>query len=147
LADNFRCYTYTSMWKGKGSVTFMGLKEDVELAKTLFQYAILYIQYQTQLVRRKLRKQGINTGGAANDYIQGFLAGLKTQFDEQVAANCWAVALVKDEAVEKKYQDMTFEKGKPKQVRRQYNKEAYEKGYQHGKNFDKPAGQIKVGEE
>lgn len=157
LGDNFRCYVYveegrkysngvTSKTHKADRVVFMGLKDDVETCKTCFNYAMMYVQYQTQRVRRKVRKEGRDTGGVANDYIVGFINGLKDKFTEQVAANCWAVALVKDPELTEKFNQISLTNSQTKFKRRR-DEEAYNMGYQQGKTFDKPSGFIKGGGE
>lgn len=145
IAQNFRCYLYISTWGGKSATTFMGLKQDVEISKALFQYALLFIKYQCQLVRRKVRKQGLPTDGVANDYISGFLSGLHTRFQEQVENNNWGLVLVKDNDLVAAFEEMNLQKrSKEHRVTRAHNAAAYAKGFEHGKSFDKPAGQIEA---
>ena len=144
LANNFRCYLYMDRVTGGGSrVMFMRLRDDVEITKVLFQYAMINIHYQTQRMRRKIRKQGTPTDGIAVDYTRGFLNGLRDKFREQVDTNQWGLVLVKDSDVVEAYDKMSFTKGKPIFTpRRAFNDDAYNTGYKHGKSFDKPAGQI-----
>lgn len=156
LGDNFRCYTYieqgykygngvTSSYHKASRIVFLGLKDDVETCKACFHYAMMYIQYQTQRVRRKVRKQGRDTSGVANDYIIGFIKGLEDKFKEQVAVNCWALVLMKDSEVTEEYDKLSLTNSKTK-FKRRMDPEAYNLGYQHGKTFDKPSGFIKGGE-
>lgn len=146
LADNFRCFTYITGLPNRKAIMFMGFPEDIEVAKACFQYAVLFINYQTQRVRKDVRKQGRDTKGVANDYISGFITGLRDKFKEQVDTNQWALVLVRPQELVQAIGDMDLQPGKRHQYTRRHDADAYNRGYQHGKNFTRPEGALKEGE-
>lgn len=143
LADNFRCKFFaTTQGKGYSQVTFLGLKSDVETIKTLFNFATLTLKYQTQRLRTKYRKEGKPTDGIANDYIAGFLKGLKDKFAEQVSQNGWGLVLVTGAAVIKSFEAMNLgSKAAPKH-KRAHDSDAYGLGIERGRAFNSPTGHI-----
>lgn len=58
IADNFRCYAYTTRYgAGYTKISFMGVKEDVELAVEVFNYAVEIIEYQARKYRKDRKKE------------------------------------------------------------------------------------------
>lgn len=142
LADNFRCYTF---WRNSGrhqKLIFMGVKEDVEVCQTLFNYSILFVTQQAVKLRKKARKEGNSTDGLMNDYVSGFLSGLSDRYQEQVKKNDWGLILVKDAELITQYEAMTIKIGKESTITRAFNNEAYQTGYKHGRALSDPVKQL-----
>ena len=143
LADNFRCkFFVTTSGKGYSQVTFLGLRSDVETTKTLFSFAVLTLKYQTQRLRSKYRKEGKPTNGIANDFISGFLKGLKDKFVEQVSQNGWGLIIVTGAAVIKHFEDMNLGSKSAPGFKRAHDSEAYGLGVERGRSFNSPTGHL-----
>lgn len=140
IAENFRCYSYTRTGFGKSRLFFLGVKEDVELAKELFEFAVNVLE---RSVRNYLRKQREERGdsyegsGLRNDYILGFIDGLKEKFAEQVEELCLTPALVKDEELVEVYERRNFRRGRSSSVSRSFDGNAYSSGHREGKSLSK----------
>lgn len=137
VADNFRCFTYYRTRDRKSRILFLGEKEDAKIAREVMLYAqqsieILSISY--------LDNNGIegmsNRTAVRNDYIVGFLNGLRERFKEQVKQNDWGLVVVAGEEVVQKYEQMNIVKGSSSSVNRSNNPEAIAAGYDDGKSMD-----------
>jgi hypothetical protein len=140
IGDNFRCYTYTRTGGGKSRIIFLGVKGDVELAKELFEFAVNVLE---QSVRRYLRKERRERGeeyestGLRNDFIIGFIDGLREKFSEQVKELNLMPMLVKDDALVEVYEKRSFTSGTRSRVQRGYDSSAYNSGHREGKSLSK----------
>ena len=137
IARNFRCYNYWRTRNGKSRIVFLGIKEDTQIAREVFQYAQASIEY---LSIRYLDNEGIvdysERTRKRNDYIQGFLSGLSARFREQVETNEWGLILVKDDAVVERHDKMKFNKDPGSSASRGWDSDAIDAGYQDGKSMD-----------
>lgn len=123
---------------------FIGLKEDVELAKTVYGFAVNFIQQNTLSFVKQYKAQHSNYHvGIKNDYMDGWLAGLKSKYDEQVEKNNWGLVLVKDPVVQTAIEELNLKKGQGSSVISGSNREAYANGYKQGREFNSPRGMIK----
>lgn len=143
LADNFKCYVYIQQFKSTGvtSIMFLGMKNDVELVKEVYAYAIKIIDYNSKKYADEHRHLG-RYAGIKNQYIMGFLAGLKVKFDEQVKHNNWGLIVVKDALVEVKFKTMKLGKAPHTRAKVDSNDVARNDGYNHGKQFKPVAGEL-----
>jgi hypothetical protein len=139
LSNNFRCECYISSGSG---LIIMGRQGDVEIARVLYEYALSFIDYQTQKLRGKFRKQGLPTDGIMNDYCVGFMDGLKEKFTSQVENMGFGLILVKDSELVQMYNNLNLKTIKHS-FKRSGNEEAYGTGFNHGKAFDKPEALLK----
>lgn len=137
IANNFKCYCFTRSGNGKSKIVFMGLEEDVEICKIVFTFAVDSIKYNSDLyvTRKGLRGDKANTMAVKNDYIAGYLQGLKDLFAQQVEKEELSLVLIKDEIVVKKYEAMNLTRGRASRVSMSGNSEARSKGYNDGKRF------------
>ncbi|QKE56545.1 hypothetical protein [Bacillus phage YungSlug] len=201
IADNFKCYTYVQRGHKKSNIIFMGLKDDVEVAKLIYNFAHSQITHLAKQYRRKRRKEleeqaipkewkkwdwetaekfaldkgfpgheiaylytmynevpmrkkqltsqlkkhlNVKLDGVAvrNDFIRGFLGGLKEMFAEQVKTNEaeWGLVLVKDDAVVTAYEAMNFKRAKASTVSTNHDTDALNAGFEQGKNFKAGSG-------
>ena len=143
LADNFRCYVYIQKIRSRGitSIIFLGLKDDVELVKEVFAYAIKIIDYNSKKYADEHRELG-RYAGIKNQYILGFLAGLKAKFNEQVKQNNWGLIVVKDALVVAKHSSLHLGKCNHSRAKIDSNDIARNDGYIHGKQFKPIAGEL-----
>jgi hypothetical protein len=141
VGDNFRCKAYRS--KGIVSkVCFIGLKEDVKIAKEIFNYAINTVEICAKNYTIKFKRPGINISGIKNDYIQGFINGLRDKFKEQVESKGFALILVKDDVVIERIEKKGLVKDYRSSHRVNRNQIAKQAGYQQGRNFQNPSRMI-----
>ncbi len=143
IANNFRCYVYISKNRSSGTTQtiFLGLKGDVELAKEVYTYAITLIDHTSKKYAQENKHLGTTTG-IKNQYILGFLAGLKSKFDEQVKNNNWGLIIVKDTLVTQAHAKLHLGFIKPSRMRASYNDTARDAGYIQGKQFTPIAGSL-----
>jgi len=203
IADNFRCYNFQRTYGGFSKIVFLGIKADVEIAKSIFKFATIQIEHHAKQYRRARRKEldalvpkefkeaktfdemlaiakgygvsdyeinkifyackteasrkkqlttafkeklGLTIDGPAlrNDFIRGFLAGLKEKFREQVEVNKeeWGLILVKDGAVVERYNSMKFTTARASSVSTSNDNQAYSAGVKQGKAFNQVSGQL-----
>ena len=200
VAENFKCFIYNSFYGRSHSIVFVGIKEDAEIAKTVFQFAKTSVEYYAKKYVNKKKKEleessgfnfkkmsddevsdlaysvlgaqkiiqlkdkyleektykmrlimaikeklGLNVDAAAlkNDFIMGFLSGLKQQFEDQVEKNDWGLVLVKDEDVVKYMDTLNLSSSKARSsAKRSGDQEAIAAGYKKGKSFSSPKGHL-----
>jgi hypothetical protein len=165
IAKNFRCINYRnyrSTYRGGSSRRiyrhcFVGLKEDVEIAREVFLFAVAAAKSQLSAFCKDWLNSSLGWGYASvpasvkNDYMLGFIQGLRDKFQEQVNKNNWGLILVKDQAVTEYYEDKSkgFKKGRTSQISsgsRDFD-HAYTAGYKDGKRFEAgPSGAKKLSE-
>lgn len=146
IARNFRCKSLKQANHAAQSKLFLlGLKEDVEIARSVFEFAVEAIHFHSGQYLKEVRKKGIPTRGIKNTYILGFITGLKDQFAEQVNKNEWGLVLVVDPVVTEAYERLNRKKGRRCKIKVAEHEEAREKGYLAGKNFNTPTGRLEPG--
>ena len=139
IAKNFCCMYYILRSNSdNGGLIFLGLKEDVELAETVYAFAKEAIVYGTSRYvadyKKNHRKQAYT--GHKNDYMTGWLSGLSAQYEEQVDKNNWGLVLVTDSLVLRAYADLKLRKVKASSRYTANNENAMLAGYQQGKAFN-----------
>lgn len=147
IAKNFRCKCFlrNDHHTRRSKIVVLGLKEDVEIAMRIFDFAVEAIISCSSQYLKEAKKQGLSTKGLKNTYIFGFLSGLKAQFAEQVNQNDWGLILVEDPLVTQAYNELKLRKGRAGSVQTSKHEEARQRGYQDGKNFNSPAGRLEYG--
>lgn len=139
LSENFRCNYYRTLLNNKSKIMFYGLKEDVELVKEAYVFALNQIKF---LADHYIKSNGIKgrtkINAVKNDYISGFLKGLKDMFAEQVQKNNWGLVLVKDALVVQGYKKLSkgFKSSKSSSYSVAENSEARGQGYNDGRSFN-----------
>jgi len=138
IANNFAVKSYIQRSSVNGGLIFLGLKEDVELAETVYVFAKEAIAYGTSRYVEDFKKNHRNQAytGHKNDYMQGWLSGLSAQYEEQVEKNNWGLVLVIDSLVISAYEDLELRKGQASSRYTANNQNAMHTGYQHGKAFN-----------
>lgn len=126
IARNFCCRLY---FHGT-SVVFYGYKKDAQIAVEVFRF--LYEAGNKFAVRyyTKCKKEGKNTKGIMNTYLQGFCAGIKEVLDRQ----CTALMIVIPKEVNESFETMTANwKTKNTHITQSYDAAAYSQGKIDGK--------------
>jgi len=133
IAKNFR----TEVVLSGGGFLFIGLKDDVQISISVFNYACDTLDKGMMKLRRDTRKAGQQTDGLSGDYATGFLSGLSAKFDEQVRTQGWGLILVKDPVVKDKLATYNVKNTNTTGTRltRSGNSDIYNKGYEAGKSL------------
>ncbi|AEG58983.1 hypothetical protein Desru_0699 [Desulforamulus ruminis DSM 2154] len=135
IGKNFRCHPYVTGGKG---IYFIGLKEDVEIAKEIYLYALTTMLYlATNYVKENRNKIiRITSKQLKNDYMIGFLNGLKKRFEEQVESKGYALILAKDALVVQAVEEKNLIKKKGSKIVIAGSLDARQTGYRDGRNFN-----------
>lgn len=142
IANNFRCYGFFT--RGD-SVGFLGLPKDVDIAVEVFAFANKMIKYHASAYMAATSGENRSRNGSVavrNDYIEGYLQGLREKFEEQVAKESLALVLVKDEVVEDAFRGAEFKKAKPHTRRTARDQHAIRNGYADGRKFSMTKGEL-----
>lgn len=143
IAKNFRCEIYVHKVCSGGTIVFLGLKDDVQLAKMVFNFASLAIQNDTVKFVKQFKKQYVVYNvGIKNDFINGWLKGLDAKYKDQVDKNGWGLILVKDPLVQQELKKIHLRKGQKSSVNSGHNNNAYGKGFENGNKFNSPVGAL-----
>lgn len=146
ITSNFRCSLLRVPHQG---LMFVGLAEDVAIAKGIYVFATQVLEKNMKKLRRQYRKQGLSTEGISQDYASGFVAGLNDKYKKQVEKNGWALVLVKDALVVAETEKLIDPKGKgykAKSKPRRGDLGLYTQGYQDGNTLGDNQKQLKEGE-
>lgn len=138
IAKNFKVYVYIKKYYGKTQIVFLGRETDVNIAKMSFEF----IEKAIRRLSRKYTVKHSGGTGVKNDYIKGFLKGLREQFSEQVNKNQWGLVLVIDKDVTSVYNSIKLKKGQSSRIKTNYNQQAVSDGYNTGKNFGVTSGYV-----
>lgn len=138
IADNFRCYAYINRGYRSKTIQFIGLKEDVDLAKMVFSSALEMMNYHA---KKYMKDNHLTGAGIRNTYIGGYMVGLKEQFDEQVKHNDWGLVLVKDAEVKSVYDKLNLRSVRSK-VRMTGDQHAQASGIDQGRQFKVVSGKL-----
>ncbi len=143
ISDNFKCGVYIRRKKSIGitSIRFVGLKNDVETAKQVYLYAVEVISYNCKKYVLQ-NSDRISNKGIKNQYILGFLDGLKSKFVEQIKNNNWGLVIVKDPVVDSALKDLNLKKGGRRNITTNGNEQDRLNGYKDGKNFNVISGKL-----
>lgn len=130
IAKNFRCRGITTPnADGNRDIQFLGFTEDANAAKAVFEYLYHEIYRGVDKVARELAKNNQPRNGECRSYTHGFLAGLRTKFDEQ----CKALMVVTPKEVDEHAATMNLKRGKLRQGG-VTNEAAYTKGFTDAKS-------------
>ena len=141
VGSNFRCVPYWNGWGNHYRLRFIGLETDAQVAKQVYQAARDAVE---KLVRKHLdeRKKEYRRSLTISEamrirssFVGGFLDELREKFREQVAEQCWALALVPDEAVTERVEQMKLKNGERSQAQLSGDLLAFREGFKAGKEF------------
>src|SRR5690606_27836339 len=105
--------------------------------------------YKMRLIMEIKKAVGLDFSAASikNDFISGFLAGLKYSFEQQLKENQeMALVLVRPKENDDEWNKLTMRKAKASIVKREFIQEAIQEGYRQGVEWNAPKGQIEGGE-
>ncbi|MGM1023496.1 MAG: DUF2786 domain-containing protein [Bacillota bacterium] len=154
IAKNFKCNWYRS-WRGERSGKkfyahmLVGFAEDIEIAAAVHAHAEKAIMHHA---REYIKKQGRrikseNKAKYRDEYIRGFMDGLRWKFDQQVKTNGWELAIIVDPILIDEVNNMpgmgTFTIAMPEIVSQ--TRAAYNNGHKQGSDYAYPAGSLKGG--
>lgn len=144
IAKNFKCKAITYKSSGYSSIRFVGFKDDVDVAREVFNYALEIANKKALQYTRKIRERGESTSGVRNDFLIGFIEGLETKFREQVSSDeCLALAIVTPKEVTD-YVDtkLNLRKARVNTINAGGNRDARNEGFKAGKSFNMIKGNI-----
>lgn len=144
ISKNFRCknYIHSTHVSGRNQmqrkIVFMGLEQDVELANAMNKLVIDAIQfYANRYIKlNHITGNRAYTTQAKNDYMKGFIDGLKDKFDEQLSNQEWGLVLVIPKEVEDKFEEVVTGKGIPLKVPKTNSYHNFQSGYEDGYRID-----------
>ncbi len=142
IVKNFKCFMYISRNRidRTTSIKFVGIKNDVETARHVYLYAIEVLSYNCKKYMNK-NKDRISTNGIKNQYILGFLQGLKDKFEEQVKNNSWGLVIMKDPVVEEAHAKLHLKSAR-RNITINGNEQDRLNGYKDGRNFQPISGNL-----
>ncbi|MEG0292748.1 DUF2786 domain-containing protein [Enterococcus sp.] len=151
ISQNFRVKyfmnTKTIGKQAKRQIVFYGLVKDLELAKEMYllAYEVLLFHSRTfvnqyyQTHAKQARNRYV-TESLKTSYLRGFLSGLDERFTEQVAQlrESYELLVLIPEVVEEAYRVLSSQWGKALALQAPNVNvvEAYQEGYQTGKQID-----------
>ena len=144
VADNFRCAVFfrTNTYQGTRKVVFVGKKIDVEIAKNAYDLLRKRLDKDIDIFEKEL-KDGknyvYNMAAYRNDYAKGWLNGLETKFENQVAQ--YALVPVKPPEVSDYMNNLTLTNIRQSSRLHANDGSAIDRGrkdgFRAGSNFDK----------
>jgi hypothetical protein len=109
----------------------------VRICKAVFEFAVTSIKFHSD---HYIKQRGVSgdrntTIAIKNDFVAGYLQGLKDKFKEQIERENLSVILIKDSLVVREYESYNMKKGGKISARSSGDSEAKEKGYKEGRKF------------
>ncbi|MEK4983641.1 DUF2786 domain-containing protein [Bacillus sp. FSL K6-6540] len=142
IDENFRT---NSFYSNGAYIGFIGLETDVKIAEEVFRFASESISYHASayLKNNPERRSRAYAIAVKNDYITGYLSGLREKFRKQVESECLAVVLVKDALVVQATEEMNLKKGDLIRRGTANDSDALRQGYEDGLSFQQMSGTLK----
>ena len=138
IAENFRCMMFYKNDIHRASsklCVFFGEEDDAEVAFELFEFAVVWLAKTSAKYATMMRNKHNITKGVKQDYIVGFLAGLRDKFKAQVASK-YALVVVVPQSVKEEYSKISLKKANfSHTIRVHGSKQARDDGYQSGRTF------------
>lgn len=152
IAPNFKCdYTIHSLRKNGRlagrAARFFGHPEDVEICKTVYCYAVRQAGWLADVYAREYKRRSnvSSVNGIKNDFLNGFICGIRDKFKEQIEKNGWGLIVVCDEAVRQACEKEVIGKIRGSSIRCAGSPAAKAAGYRKGKQFETVVGEIHQG--
>lgn len=144
IGDAYCCSTFLGHIHRKRTYTigFIGLKEDYEICKAVYCYAVNFVENEASKIRKSLspRCSAKEIRNLTIAYGQGFCIGIRENFEEQIASHKkYALILQKPQKVLEEELKLKHLKNPPKAKFLEGGndiKEQVIKGMQDGKNFN-----------
>jgi hypothetical protein len=150
IADNFRCAAYLRRSRSgapgarqgpagfRSTVCLIGRPADVEVAGEVYRFGVKAVAQSARRFTEQL-PDGVDGRRLRNDFVYGFLQGLKDKFAEQVERHRWALVLTKDAQVEERVRGMRLRRAAPARPGFGGDQEARQEGYRSGQEFGESA--------
>jgi hypothetical protein len=137
IADNFRCMMCFNNYRNSRTVVYFGEEDDAEVACGMYDYAVVWLNKSACNYATMMRNKHGITKGVKQDYILGFLQGLKDKFAEQIKQNeCYALAVVVPKTVKEYVEKQEIKKVTLSNTMNVHGSQAARvAGYNDGKNF------------
>lgn len=137
VAKNFRCEYAIAKYSRKMNIVFMGYEEDATIAVQVFEYACKFAMRCGSNLAQTYNDKGLSSKGIKQDYINGFIDGVREGWKKQVieSKECALMVLVPavvNDYVKNKCTSTSFNCGKQQG---RGDQAAIAKGYQSGKDF------------
>ncbi len=115
---------------------FLGTKTDVEIADITFHYAKGSIAYcaRNYMQRPEIKRKRKRKWQLKQDYIEGYLVGLRAQFLTQVETKGYELALQVPEYVQKEFDQLSLVPGKDTSHKTK-DMVAFQEGVREGEQF------------
>lgn len=139
ISYNFRCSLYTNTFNSHDSeIRFVGLEQDVEIASMIFNFARASIHYHSKafLFRPEIKRKWKRKHQFKNDYIEGYLAGLRQKFYQQNMSESLELAIMQDELVVQYYNSLNLATKNIHTPKMAGDTTAWNSGYIDGKKFE-----------
>lgn len=142
ISTNFKCIHYLDGWHGdymskdanKSRLMMFGVREDVEIAVQVYEDAFKAIEvFSKEYIEGRKDIPKNRKTPIKNDFISGYLEGLKSKFEDQVAK--YQLVLAVSALVTKEYDDMGFSTARAATRLTAHDQHAKAQGYVKGRNF------------
>lgn len=139
VAEHYCCKAFRSQRAGakKVSIGFIGLDEDFNVCVRIFRYAFDYVERRCKAIKAENKGDypAARLRAMADEYGNGFCAGLKDAFAEQQQAHqAWGLVLAAPQPVQELWKAMGKSSRFGNAVRG--DSRLALQGYQDGKQFD-----------
>lgn len=138
ISDNFRCmFFFRGTSKRDYKLVFMGEEDDAMVAQSMYDYAFTWVNKNSSKYATNMRNKHGIVKGIKQDYILGFISGLKSKFDEQIKSNeSYAMVVVPPKEVNDEFQKLKLKKVQlSNSVQCHGSQQARQAGYNDGRNF------------
>ena len=136
LCDNYCCVSAWNCARGHRTFTLVisGLRDDVELCKSVIEYAVGFINSSIKVLERKYGRIS-DTKSIASSYANGFIVGMEMAFEEQKEEHQeWGLVMVKPDEVRDYEESLGNRAVRSKKA--DFNPMAYMKGQNDGMQFN-----------
>lgn len=135
IADNHLCSCSWLTSKGKRThiLTIHGLGSDVELCKSVIEYAVGFVRSRIKIEQRK--RISSDPKSVATSYARGFILGMELMYDEQKDEHPeWGLVISKPQEVDEYMNTLGHKQVRTKQTN--FDPIAYLKGQNDGMKFN-----------
>ncbi|MFW6030461.1 MAG: DUF2786 domain-containing protein [Halanaerobiales bacterium] len=139
IAENFSCKVFKRTRLGESNMKVIGREDDVKIFQSIFEYADNYIEEKSlRYAKRRQAFDGTKVAPIRNEWIIGFIDGLKRKFEEQKQnmEEETAIVLKADPEVIEKLKDYNLRKGSAFRMNTAGDGKAYNTGHREGKSMN-----------
>lgn len=135
IADNFKCSTLIARRGNWMRMIFVGFETDAKIAAQVFEYTCKFVDKKGSNLAQTYNDKGRRCTGIKADYTNGFLKGLESEYEVQRTSTEYSLVLAKPKEVSEYMKQFEESKPLPNASRGRGNREAFEKGFEEGKDF------------